>query len=223
MEERNHGDDMKHRTTRSLFEYWRNRRQGRPAPSRADIEPADIHGLLGDTFVLECDSGPGAPFRLAGTRICVIFNRELRGLDFSGFWRAEDRDAIVTALSIVRAQTECCAMGWRGATARGHSLNGELVLLPLTMGGTEITRILGAMVGYDQPFWLGSEPVLALELRSIRVFDAEEYDTPVFAPWSAAASLVPQRRAGLPAAEKRRPPVRRVAHLDVYEGGRKGE
>jgi len=214
---------MKHRTTRSLFEYWRNRRQGRPAPCRADIEPADIHSLLGDTFVLECDSGPDAQFRLAGTRICVIFNRELRSLDFSGFWRSQDRDAIVTALSIVREQKKCCAMGWRGTSVRGNTLNGELVLLPLTMGGTRITRMLGAMVSYDQPFWLGSEPIQDVELRSIRMFDAEEFDTPVFAQRMPAPAARPERRTPRPVLDRLRAPVRRVAHLDVYEGGRKGE
>lgn len=214
---------MKHRVTRSLLEYWRNRRQGQPAPSRADIEPADIHGLLGDTFVLECDSGAGAQFRLAGTRICVIFTRELRGLDFSDFWRLEDRDAVETALRVVRTQGQCCAMGWRGTSARGNTLSGELVLLPLTMGSSQITRMLGAMVSYDQPFWLGSEPILDVELRSIRIFNADEFDAPVFAPRPAAATLVPDRAAQRPVRDRLRAPVRRVAHLDVYDGGRKAE
>lgn len=217
------GDDMKHRVTRSLLEYWRNRRQGRPAPSRADIEPADIHRLLGDTFVLECDSGPGAQFRLAGTRICVIFNRELRGLDFSGFWRSQDREAIETALKVVRTQGQCCTMGWRGTSARGNMLSGELVLMPLTMGSNEITRMLGAMVSYDHPFWLGSEPILDVELRSIRIFAADELDTPVFAPRPAAATLRPERTLQRAVRDQLRTPARRVAHLDVYEGGRKAE
>ncbi|MCB1437982.1 MAG: PAS domain-containing protein [Rhodobiaceae bacterium] len=213
---------MKHRTTRSLYEYWRNRRQGRPAPSRADIEPSDIHGLLSDTFVLECDISQPAQFRLAGTRICVLFNRELRGADFTGLWRQQSRETVASALDTIRRQKQCCVLGWRGHTARANHVSGELVLLPLTMGGPQITRMLGAMVTYDLPFWLGSEPIVDVELRSIRIFGPDDFETPVFKS-SAATRLKNDALAIHGGIEQPRLPVRRVAHLDVYEGGRKAD
>jgi len=60
---------MKHPSNRDLFAYWNERRGARPAPERADIEPAAIRHVLGDTFVLEIDRATQHPFRLAGTRL----------------------------------------------------------------------------------------------------------------------------------------------------------
>ena len=42
---------MKHPSNRELFDYWNERRGERLAPERADIEPAAIRQVLGDTFV----------------------------------------------------------------------------------------------------------------------------------------------------------------------------
>ena len=44
---------MKHPSNRELFNYWNERRGERLAPERADIEPAAIRQVLGDTFVIE--------------------------------------------------------------------------------------------------------------------------------------------------------------------------
>ena len=59
---------MKDQKTIDLFLYWNRLRDGRPAPRRNEIEPADIRSLLGDTFILEEDARGQAVFRLAGTR-----------------------------------------------------------------------------------------------------------------------------------------------------------
>ncbi|MBU2194045.1 MAG: PAS domain-containing protein, partial [Alphaproteobacteria bacterium] len=48
-----------------LFRYWNRLRNGRPAPTRTEIEPADIKTLLADTFILEKDTRGEAVFRLA--------------------------------------------------------------------------------------------------------------------------------------------------------------
>ena len=63
--------------TIALFQYWNRLRDGRPAPRRTEVEPADIKTLLADTFILEKDTRGEAVFRLAGTRLCAIYGREL--------------------------------------------------------------------------------------------------------------------------------------------------
>ena len=66
-------------------------RNGRPAPKRTEIEPADIKRLLADTFILEKDTRGEAMFRLAGTRLCAIYGRELKGFSFPSLWRERDQ------------------------------------------------------------------------------------------------------------------------------------
>lgn len=199
---------MKHGTTRALYDYWLRRRtsEGLP-PSRADIEPSDIHALLGDTFILECDRPQGAPFRLAGTRVCLLFNRELKNLDFINLWRLQDREALASAFRAVRSERTCFAIGWKGYTETDYEASGEMVLLPLTMGGREIARVLGAMVPFDVPVWLGAVPLIALELRSIFTLDTNGEQSVRQKPEPPAiGSDLPER-------------VRKVRHLFVYAGG----
>ena len=43
---------MQQEATVALFQYWNRLRDGRPAPLRSEIEPADIKRLLADTFIL---------------------------------------------------------------------------------------------------------------------------------------------------------------------------
>ena len=89
---------MKDQKTIDLFLYWNRLRNGRPAPRRHEIEPADIRSLLGDTFILEEDTRGQAIFRLAGTRLCALFGQELKGFVFASLWNDRDR-RIVTRLA----------------------------------------------------------------------------------------------------------------------------
>src|SRR6185437_10497068 len=74
---------MKHSSTRAVFEYWNKRRGMRPAPDRSEIEPSEIRLALGDTFMLAADFVDQLRFRLAGTRVCALFCREIKGEVFS--------------------------------------------------------------------------------------------------------------------------------------------
>src|SRR5690606_30977680 len=85
---------MKHQGTISLFQYWDRLREGRPAPRRTEIEPADIKNLLADTFIIETDLRGEAVFRLAGTRLCAVFGRELKGFAFASLWTAKDQRGV---------------------------------------------------------------------------------------------------------------------------------
>ena len=87
----NHGRKMKHPSNRELFEYWNERRGTRLAPERADIEPGAIRHVLGDTFVIEVHGDESQAFRLAGTRLCALFGRELKARASPGSGSARAR------------------------------------------------------------------------------------------------------------------------------------
>ena len=82
---------MKHAASRELYAYWEERRGRRAAPERAEIEPGAIRGALSDAFILSLDAARGHPLRLAGTRVCALFDRELRGEPFLRLWAADSR------------------------------------------------------------------------------------------------------------------------------------
>ena len=86
------GGVMKHASTRALFDYWNTQRGHRAAPERADIDPAAIRHALGDTFMLAADFVDQLRFRLAGTRVCALFGREIKGEGFTALWSEASRE-----------------------------------------------------------------------------------------------------------------------------------
>ena len=93
--------DMKHGASRELFEYWNRVRGSERAPHRGAIEPSDIRRILADTFILEVVDRETHLVRLAGTRVCSIYCRELKGTNFFDLWRADDRSAMATLAAAV--------------------------------------------------------------------------------------------------------------------------
>jgi hypothetical protein len=66
---------------RQLYDYWLSRGQGKPFPTRADINPAHIPRLLPFVSLIDVeDTLEQSRIRLAGTRLRDVFDREITGL-----------------------------------------------------------------------------------------------------------------------------------------------
>ncbi|WP_269930063.1 PAS domain-containing protein [Aminobacter sp. HY435] len=210
---------MKQKGSLALFQYWNRLRNGRPAPKRTEVEPADIKGLLADTFILERDSRGEAVFRLAGTRLCATFGRELKGFSYPSLWRQKDQRLIARLAYGVFQQKSVVVIAFEGFTASLRSTRFEMLLLPLD-GGIENPRSLGVLSSADRPFWLGSDPLTDASIDSVRVIDPDlepvflanrpEVTVPSLAPSDSALHGEPNPLDG----------ARRIRHLFVLEGGR---
>lgn len=208
---------MKQEASIALFRYWNRLRDGRPAPRRSEIEPADIRALLSDTFILERDMRGEAVFRLAGTRLCGLHGRELKGFSFASLWRGRDQRLIAKLAQNVFSGHAVITLDYQGVTEKGRASAFELILLPLD-GGRESPRCLGLATAVQKPFWLGADPILQAHLDAFRVLDPDR--EPFFLanrPAVATPPLAPGEDAfgggnGLGG--------RRVRHLLVLEGGR---
>jgi hypothetical protein len=159
---------MKHPRNRELFDYWNERRGSRAAPERIDIEPGAIRSLLGDSFVLSCVDGKDAQFRVAGTRLCALFGRELRGQTFSTIWDDESAADLRDLLTIVMEDVTGIAAGARTGIAGELSCNVELLVLPLAHRGRLGARMLGALAALERPYWLGIWPAEPLRLATVQ-------------------------------------------------------
>ena len=105
----------------TLFQYWNRLRDGRPAPKRSEVEPADIKSLLADTFILERDTRGQAVFRLAGTRLCAYYGRELKGFSFPSLWREKDQRLVSRLIHGVFGQQQIMRAGF-AQDGRAHFL-----------------------------------------------------------------------------------------------------
>jgi hypothetical protein len=193
---------MKHPSNRELYDYWNERRGSRLAPERSDIEPSAIRQVLGDTFVLATDNIGHYPFRLAGTRLCALFGRELKGESFLKLWERSGQTAMRELLAVVMEEKTGVVASVTGSTADDSILavNMELVLLPLSHENRSEARVIGALAPMAAPYWLGAKAVGPLKLGMLRHMGAAVEATSI--PRFAAA-------AG------------RLRHgLVVYQGGR---
>jgi hypothetical protein len=192
---------MKHSSTRQLYHYWNERRGLRSAPERSEIEPGAIRHILADTFILTFDARAGHPFRIAGTRVCAAFGRELKGEALVNFFAAESRDLIRDLFSVVATEAIGVVAGLQADSAEGDTLELELLMLPLSHRDRTDARIIGALVPVAAPYWLGTSTLGALALNTHRYL----------AP-GLTAEVAPRIAPALPSGRIRR-------GLMVYDGG----
>jgi hypothetical protein len=159
---------MKHPSTRALHAYWNQQRGNRAAPDRADIDPAAIRHTLGDTFMLAADFVDELRFRLAGTRVCALFCREIKGEAFAELWDEDSRERIETLLASVNGEMLGVVAGVTATAADGANTDMEMLLLPLAHTGHARIRALGALTPLVPPYWLGGMPVVELTLGTLR-------------------------------------------------------
>ena len=193
---------MKHSSVRELFDYWNMRRGARSAPERGEIEPGALRRVLADTFMLTFDPRISHPFRIAGTRVCAAFGRELKGVPFTEIWASASRDPIRELLTTVATESVGVVAAASARSGGGEALELEFLVLPLAHRGGASARLLGALVPTETPYWLGAQTLGRLALGTIR------YLGPQTGPYS-----VPRPAPALPANA-------RVRHgLVVYDGG----
>ena len=223
---------MKHAATRELYEYWQRLRGTRPAPDRTEIEPSDLRRILGDTFILEARSRHEYTFRLAGTRVCALYGRELKGRDFLSFWQGKDREAVATLLAAVSQDAAAAVFGFEGRSAHDRTLPCETLLLPIRQKGEGFTRILGSLVPMSDPYWIGIHPLMTQKISSLRLIWPDE--RPTFLRRGDAVEQIDDDLVARPVGGGRPPSIfrpvppapiahageRRVGHLVVLDGGK---
>lgn len=165
---------MKHPSSRKLFAHWDLRRSAGGVPERSEIEPGAIGAALGDTFVLASDPTAGNIFRLAGSRACALFGRELRDAAFATIWDANDRAAIASLLASVGSERVAGVARAMTQTAERFELQLECLLLPLRHGGRTQQRMIGTLAPLAPPVWLGASPVAPLRLTGLRHIELQQ-------------------------------------------------
>jgi hypothetical protein len=141
---------MKHAASRELYAYWQEKRGTRAAPERMEIEPGAIRSVLADAFVLTFDGKAGYPIRLAGTRLCALFGREIKGESFLELWASTNRPTLEGLLSILSDECIGTVAGASAQNAGGETLDLELLLLPGTAENPALAGREAARTGHDR-------------------------------------------------------------------------
>lgn len=209
---------MQTKAATTLYDYWTRQRGRQALPLRSAIEPADIAGILPDVFILEHAEAKAPLFRLAGTRICAQFARELKGTGFDRLFAPDLRERVGRIAENVMAQTAPTILNIQLVDGALDTTQAEIMLLPLATQGWTADRIIGAFA----PLPGQRQPLSAFRYATIdtlTVIDPDRTDT-LAAPRPSIpvpTSIMTMRPAGIGQA------MSRVMHLRIFEGGRKTE
>lgn len=132
-----------HANTRTLFAYWDARRRGDPAPARADILPEDLGGLLANLFLLRRMDSDHHVFRIAGTGLCRLHQREFRDQNFLSLWAGHDRTHMRALLEGSLSAPAPASALVDAVALDGASAPVEIALLPLRGPDGWLDRTLG--------------------------------------------------------------------------------
>lgn len=185
---------MKHSSSQILWAHWNTVRAGEPAPERRDIDPGALRGALADVFILSYDAKAGHSFRLAGTKACALFCRELRGAGFLDLWASEERAEISRLLAITAQESVGIVAAVTGNADYQATLDLELTLFPLLHHGRTHGRLVGSLAPLRAPYWLGLHPLKSLTLGRYRYLGPTlNAPAPKLTPRPSAATFEPLR------------------------------
>jgi len=160
---------MRLQTTTDIFDYWNALRGEQDAPLKSQIEPVAIRHLLSSLFILETEADRHIRFRLAGTKICDLFGRDLRGERFSALWANGQQEDIERTAEGVMDHAIPTFFNATGYSVAGHHAAFEIIMMPLRSPEGGCDRLLGAIAPAVAASWLEIVPLELLALDRSRL------------------------------------------------------
>lgn len=132
----------------ALYEKWREKAAGRPAPSRADFDIADLRPWLGFLVLVEVvDGGADFFYRVYGTEVTAFY-----GNDFTGK-RLSDVEPAIQELLFPEYRRAAATMKplyvVRRPRLRREETRVARVVLPLSRDGSTVDQILVGFQAID--------------------------------------------------------------------------
>ncbi len=176
---------MKFRTTRALVRHWHDARGKKAVPNRSELWPSQIASVLPETFILGPDGNDQISFRLAGTQICALFDRELSHMPFQLLWtRAQMLSVMAVVRNVVEKRLPLLLTVLAAADA-SRPIIMEMVLLPLLDTEGDSWRVLGALTTEPSALRHLNGPLKSLRIEAIEPL----FDVPPMEPGLREASM----------------------------------
>lgn len=136
-----------HPKVRALHDYWNAKRGDRPFPSRADIDPAEIPGLLQHLSLIEIrPSEPRFVYRLAGTEVARLLQQDPTGKPVGEGVQIAERGAVMARYAFVADQAGCVFHAATLQEQRNDFSRVQRLMLPLGPPSGPPTMIVSLVV-----------------------------------------------------------------------------
>ncbi len=135
------------REIRTIEDYWSAVKGNRLVPTRSDIDPKGLQGVLTHAFIVERIATGLARFRIAGSHLSELMGIEVRGIPLSSIFAPEARLPLSESVEAVFDDPSAVRLRLGAEAGFGRpEMTGEMVLLPLRSDLGEISRALGGLV-----------------------------------------------------------------------------
>jgi hypothetical protein len=160
---------MRHAQSAALLVYWNDRRFGSSAPKRNDIEPQDMSDMLSNIFILKRIDADHHIFRLAGTHLCSLYQREFRDQNFLSLWRGHDVVHVKALIESVLSGVSPASLTACVTSMEMTQIQVEISLLPLRGPSGQVNRILGLFQPLENTDPLKQRPIVRTSLKDVKM------------------------------------------------------
>lgn len=130
-----------------LLAYWRAKKGDRLAPTRADIDPAEIKLLLPYVGMVDVERSPlRFRYRLAGSDITRGYGQEITGRYLDQMDLNDHQHQITGEYTRTAESGEPICSTWEYKRKDGRHVRYERLVLPLSNDGKRIDMLLGGCV-----------------------------------------------------------------------------
>jgi hypothetical protein len=173
-----HGDgQILHPGSRQLFRQWEMLRAERACPTREEFDFAALKLVMPDMVVIDRDYlRDSFKYRLAGTRVCALFNQNLTAGNVMNGWDLFESDVMSRHLLTVVNQQQPAVVRMRLTTDRDQVIATELIALPTQMRESHRIQIIGGLFPFRAAHTLGHTAIVRRELVSARVIWTEHQE-----------------------------------------------
>jgi hypothetical protein len=139
--------EPRHDELKQIYVYWLSKKGRRRAPSRADIDPAEIASLMPYVGLVDVERAPlRFRYRLLGTEVVRGLGIELTGRFLDEVPLDDHQRAIAREYTRVAERAEPVCTIWEYTRADGRHVHYERLGLPLMTDGRTVDMLFGGVV-----------------------------------------------------------------------------
>lgn len=134
-----------------LYAYWDDKRAGRWAPARKDIDPVEIPHLLPNMFIYEVTRDP-LDYRMVlfGTSLAILFGADLTNRTFDEIFSGPSAANIRRDYDQVVESREPLVTFHSAQWIDRDFVSYQRLVLPLSDDGKDVTKLIGAAYPKDE-------------------------------------------------------------------------
>jgi hypothetical protein len=158
-----------HPGSRALFRFWEASRGEDAAVPRSRLDLRRIPDLVPFLAIVERDpKGRGLRWRLAGTKVCNLYRREVTGGSVLAHWDSFEADVVARFLGSVIDALQPCLLRFRILTDLNQTIGAELIGLPLEAAGGGAIQVFAGLFPFRDTVALAYRGIAGIELSGAR-------------------------------------------------------